>query len=92
MIFVETPIFTRQLLALLSDEDYRALQLALLFRPESGKIIQRTGGLRKLMEIAARWQAGRCSCDLLLAQASRGSLYAVGVSQEPTGRSHPSAV
>ena len=51
MIFVETPIFTRQLLTLLSDEDYRAIQLALLFRPESGKIIQRTGGLRKL-----RWK------------------------------------
>ena len=48
MIFVETPIFTRQISTLLSDEDYRAIQLALLFRPESGKIIQRTGGLRKL--------------------------------------------
>ena len=48
MIFVETPIFTKEILTLLSDEDYRAIQLALLFRPESGEIIQRTGGLRKL--------------------------------------------
>ena len=51
MIFVETPIFTKEILTLLSDEDYRAIQLALLFRPESGEIIQRTGGLRKL-----RWK------------------------------------
>ena len=51
MIFVETPIFTKQILTLLSDEGYRAIQLALLFRPESGEIIQRTGGLRKL-----RWR------------------------------------
>ena len=51
MTFVETPIFTREISTLLSDEDYRAMQLALLFRPESGEISRRTGGLRKL-----RWK------------------------------------
>lgn len=51
MIFVETPIFTKEILTLLPDEDYRAMQLALLLRPESGEIIHRTGGLRKL-----RWK------------------------------------
>lgn len=54
MIFVETPIFTGEVLALLPDDGYRALQLALLFRPESGQIIPRTGGLRKL-----RWNLPR---------------------------------
>ena len=34
--FVETPIFTRAVASLLSDEEYRQLQLALLTRPEQG--------------------------------------------------------
>ncbi len=50
MRFIETPIFTRVLLELLDDEEYRALQIALLQRPELGPIIPRSGGLRK-----ARW-------------------------------------
>ena len=33
---------------LLEDEEYRALQLALLFRPEQGILIPGAGGLRKL--------------------------------------------
>lgn len=54
MRFVETPIFTREVRGLLSDEEYRSLQLALLFRPEQGAIIRGSGGLRKL-----RWGVGR---------------------------------
>jgi mRNA-degrading endonuclease RelE of RelBE toxin-antitoxin system len=48
MRFIETPIFTRELQKLLEDEEYRALQLALLFRPEQGILIPGSGGLRKL--------------------------------------------
>jgi len=48
MRFVETPVFTREMLRLLRDDDYRSLQLALLFRPEAGAIISGGGGLRKL--------------------------------------------
>lgn len=51
MRFIETPIFTKELQNLLEDEEYRALQLALLFRPEQGVIIPGAGGLRKL-----RWR------------------------------------
>ena len=47
MRFIETPIFTRVLLELLDDEEYRALQTALLQWPELGPIIPRSGGLRK---------------------------------------------
>ena len=55
MRFVETPIFTRQVGKLLEDEEYRSLQLALLFRPEQGGMIPGTNGLRKV-----RWsQKGR---------------------------------
>jgi hypothetical protein len=55
MRFIETPVFTRTIVALLDDEAYRFLQLALLQRPESGALIPKSGGLRKL-----RWPlAGR---------------------------------
>jgi mRNA-degrading endonuclease RelE of RelBE toxin-antitoxin system len=53
MYFVETPIFTKAIRALLADEEYRGLQGALLLRPEQGPLIQRSGGLRKI-----RWGAG----------------------------------
>lgn len=52
MRFVETSIFTKRVTAQLRDEDYLALQLALVFRPEQGPIIAGSGGLRKL-----RWAA-----------------------------------
>ena len=48
MRFVETPVFTKALRAALSDEEYRALQIALMLRPEQGPLIQGTGGLRKI--------------------------------------------
>lgn len=51
MRFIQTPIFTKELQNLLEDEEYRALQLALLFRPEQGVIIPGAGGLRKI-----RWR------------------------------------
>ena len=48
MIFVETPVFTRGIKALLQDKEYHALQLALLLRPEQGTVIPGSHGLRKL--------------------------------------------
>lgn len=48
MRFIETPTFTREVGNLLEDEEYRALQLALLLRPEQGVVIPGTSGLRKL--------------------------------------------
>ncbi|MBW1771834.1 MAG: type II toxin-antitoxin system RelE/ParE family toxin [Deltaproteobacteria bacterium] len=48
MHFIETAIFTKKLQNLLEEEEYRALQLALLFRPEQGVLIPGAGGLRKL--------------------------------------------
>lgn len=48
MVFIETPIFTKALLQLLSDDDYRALQTHLADHPESGDLIRDTGGLRKI--------------------------------------------
>jgi len=48
MKFIETPIFTRALKNLLTDEEYRTLQLVLLLRPEQGPLIKGGGGLRKI--------------------------------------------
>jgi hypothetical protein len=45
---VETSIFTRQITNLLTDDDYRALQQALMLRPEQGALIRGSGGLRKV--------------------------------------------
>jgi hypothetical protein len=46
--FVETSVFSGQLLEQLHDDDYRSLQLALTLRPEQGALIPGSGGLRKL--------------------------------------------
>lgn len=40
MVIIETPIFTKQLLATLSEEEYRLFQAVLLDRPDSGKLFQ----------------------------------------------------
>jgi len=48
MIFIETPIFTREVEHLLPDDSYRKLQQAILVRPEAGNLIQGSGGLRKI--------------------------------------------
>jgi len=52
MIFIETPIFTEDLVELMDDAEYRSFQLFLADEPEAGDIIQGTGGLRKI-----RWTA-----------------------------------
>lgn len=48
MLIVETPVFTRRVLRLMSDEDYRALQQKLVANPEFGALIRHSGGLRKV--------------------------------------------
>jgi hypothetical protein len=48
MEFIETPTFTRLILELLTDDEYRGLQLSLKERPDQGVLIKGGGGLRKL--------------------------------------------
>jgi mRNA-degrading endonuclease RelE of RelBE toxin-antitoxin system len=52
MIFIETPIFTKDVQDLLSDEEYAEFQKYLSAHPLEGDLIQQTGGLRKI-----RWAA-----------------------------------
>jgi hypothetical protein len=51
MELVETPMFTRQVISELSEDEYRLLQLHLLQHPDAGAVIPGSGGLRKL-----RWR------------------------------------
>jgi len=53
VVIVETSIFTRQVQALLSDEEYHQLQMALVLHPDMGPVIPGGGGLRK-----TRWALG----------------------------------
>jgi hypothetical protein len=48
MVFIETPIFTADVCALLSDEEYAALQQHLVAQPNAGAVVAGTGGLRKI--------------------------------------------
>lgn len=48
MVIIETPLFTKLIQDMLSDEDYRLLQQTLLLRPEAGVLIRGGGGLRKI--------------------------------------------
>ena len=50
--FIETRLFTKLVVDYLSDEEYAALQLALMCDPEAGPVIPGSGGVRKL-----RWAA-----------------------------------
>jgi mRNA-degrading endonuclease RelE of RelBE toxin-antitoxin system len=52
IVFVETKLFTRLVQDYLSDEEYRALQTALIESPDAGDVIPHSGGVRKL-----RWRA-----------------------------------
>ena len=48
MIFIETKTFTKRITALMSDEEYREVQVELIHTPTKGKIIKGSKGLRKL--------------------------------------------
>ena len=47
-VFFETSVFTRRVTALLTDDDYSALQQVLVENPKAGALIPGSGGLRKL--------------------------------------------
>jgi hypothetical protein len=53
MVFVEASLFTKYLGDYLSDDEYRLFQKSLLERPDSGSIIKKSGGVRKV-----RWASG----------------------------------
>ena len=47
-VFFETPVFTRRVTELLSDDEYAELQKVLVADPNAGDLIPGSGGLRKI--------------------------------------------
>jgi len=58
MVFEEFAPFTRRVADLLDDDDLARVQVQLLTRPDAGKIIPKSGGLRKL-RVAAKGHGKR---------------------------------
>lgn len=52
MVIIETSVFTRQVQKLLTEDEYKGLQVALVERPDLGAIVVGSGGLRKV-----RWSS-----------------------------------
>ena len=52
MELIETPIFTKKITSILSDDEYSNMQWLLAINPEAGPVIPGGGGIRKL-----RWRA-----------------------------------
>jgi len=48
VIFVETPVFKRLIANYLDEEGLRRLQNELLLNPQTGSLIRKTKGLRKM--------------------------------------------
>ena len=46
--FIETPMFTRQIMQIATDDELKELQKELIESPDKGDLIQKTGGLRKI--------------------------------------------
>jgi|SRR5712692_3503877 len=81
MLIVETSIFTRRIQSLISDEHYRLLQLQLIAKPDLGKVIPQSGGLRKVrwslsdrgkrggVRVLYYWAASRDTLLMLFAYA-----------------------
>ena len=70
MVFIESPVFTEEIRKYLSDNEYKEFQTVLLIRPEAGKLIQGSGGLRKI-----RWK--------IKASGKRGGLRIIYYWDEP---------
>ncbi len=58
MVFEEFAPFTRRVVQLLDDDDLARVQVLLLARPDAGKVIPKSGGLRKL-RVAAKGHGKR---------------------------------
>ncbi len=48
MLIIETPLFTKQIMALATDEEYRRLKEFLVANPAVGDLIPSGGGIRKV--------------------------------------------
>ena len=67
--FIETPIFTKQIKQLATDDELKNLQIELITQPEKGDLIKETGGLRKIrMAIGHKGKSGSVRVIYFLAR------------------------
>ncbi|MGC8127492.1 type II toxin-antitoxin system RelE/ParE family toxin, partial [Klebsiella pneumoniae subsp. pneumoniae] len=65
---IETPMFTRQIKQIATDEELRELQKTLIESPDTGDLIPKTGGLRKVrMATGNQGQSGSARVSYFLA-------------------------
>ena len=65
IIFIETPMFTRQIKQIATDDELKELQKELIGTPDKGDLIQQTGGLRKVrMAAGSQGKSGK-ALDLM---------------------------
>ena len=59
MELIETSVFTKQITALLGDEEYGGFQLRIAANPELGSLIRGGGGIRKVrVAVGSRGKSG----------------------------------
>ncbi len=87
--FIETPMFTRQIKQIATDEELRELQKTLIESPDKGDLIQKTGGLRKIRMATGNQEKRQREGDLLSGHR-RGDLSGDGLPEkhqrQPDGR------
>lgn len=71
--FIEVPIFTKRCKEKgLSDTELQTLQVMLLKNPESGPVMEGTGGIRKVrFPFKNRGKAAALECATLILQSTR---------------------
>jgi len=82
MVIVETHLFTKLIQELMSDEQYKELQKALVVQPDMGALIKGSGGLRKVrwkLEARRHKEKWRCTRHLLLGNGRRPYPHALRI-------------
>lgn len=74
--FIETPIFTRQIKQIATDDELKELQKELIEFPDKGDLIQGTGGLRKI-RMATGTQGKSGSARVIYFLATEEVIYLV---------------
>ena len=76
IIFIEPPMFTRQIKQIATDDELKELQKELIGTPDKGDLIQQTGGLRKV-RMAAGSQGKSGSVRIIYFLATEEIIYLI---------------
>lgn len=74
--FIETPMFTRQIKQIATDDELKELQKLLIESPDKGDLIRQSGGLRKI-RMATGTQGKSGSARVIYFLATEEIIYLV---------------